>query len=83
LGETRKAIDFYEQWLAIAREIGDRRGEGNALWNIAEAHGKLGETATAIEKAKAAFVIRRAIEDPNAVMVAAWLREHGVDPDRL
>ena len=30
LGETRKAIEFYEQALIINREIGDRRGEGNA-----------------------------------------------------
>ena len=30
-GETRRAIEFYEQALAIAREIGDRRGEG--VWS--------------------------------------------------
>src|SRR5208282_472567 len=33
LGETRRAIEFYEQRLAIAREIGDRRGEGSVLGN--------------------------------------------------
>ena len=31
LGEFQKATGYYEQMLAIAREIGDRRGEGNAL----------------------------------------------------
>ncbi|MEI8004301.1 MAG: NB-ARC domain-containing protein, partial [Methanothrix sp.] len=30
MSDVRKAIDYYEQALAIAREIGDRRGEGNA-----------------------------------------------------
>ena len=30
LGEPRRAIELYEQILAIAREIGDRRGEGRA-----------------------------------------------------
>ncbi len=34
LGETRKAIEFYEKALEIAREIGDRRGEGHALGNL-------------------------------------------------
>ena len=34
LGETRRAIQFYEQRLTIAREIGDRRGEGAALGNL-------------------------------------------------
>jgi hypothetical protein len=31
LGDARKAIEFYEQALAIARKIGDPPGEGNAL----------------------------------------------------
>ena len=30
----RKATGFYEQQLVIAREIGDRMGEGNALGNL-------------------------------------------------
>lgn len=34
LGYARKAIEIYEQRLAIAREIGDRRGEENALYNF-------------------------------------------------
>ncbi len=38
LGETRKAIELYEQWLAIAREIGDRHGEG-ARWAISATPG--------------------------------------------
>ena len=49
LGETRKAIEFYEQALMIAREIGDRRGEGNALGNLGIAYADLGETRKAIE----------------------------------
>ena len=83
LGEPRKGIKYYEQQLVIAREIGDRRGEGNALWNAALAHEKLGARDGALGRAKAAVVIYRAIEDPYAVKVAAWLRERGVDPDGL
>ena len=33
LGEPRKAIEYYEQQLMITRAIGDRRGEGNALFD--------------------------------------------------
>ncbi len=31
LGDAKKAIDYYEQALKIAREIGDRRNEGIGL----------------------------------------------------
>lgn len=34
LGDVRQAIKFHEQHLAIEREIGNRRGEGNALGNL-------------------------------------------------
>ena len=37
LGEVREAIGYYEQALAISREIGDRRGEGNHAWNLGRA----------------------------------------------
>ena len=36
--EPRQAIEFYEQHLAIAREIGDRRGESAALGNLGLAY---------------------------------------------
>ena len=63
LGETRKAIDYYEQRLVIARAIGDRRGEGNALGNLGIAYADLGETREAIEHHQQALVISRAIGD--------------------
>ena len=81
LGETRKAIEHHEQCLAIAREIGDRRGEGNALYNSAEEYEKVGEKAVAIERAQAALAIFRQIEDPNARVPEAFLRARGIDPD--
>ncbi|MDY7022653.1 MAG: CHAT domain-containing protein, partial [Cyanobacteriota bacterium] len=34
LGQYQKAIEFFQQSLAIAREIGDRSGEANSLDNI-------------------------------------------------
>ena len=34
LGDPRKAIEYHDQALKIARKIGDRRGEGAALGNL-------------------------------------------------
>jgi tetratricopeptide (TPR) repeat protein len=60
LGETRRAIQFYEQALLIDREIGDRRGEGNDLWNMSLALDQLGERAQAIQHAEQALTHLRA-----------------------
>ena len=77
LGETRRAIEYYEQDLAITRETGDRRGEGQALWNMSLALDKLGERAKAIEHARDALAIYEQIEDPNAGEVRRQLEEWG------
>ncbi|RJF81593.1 hypothetical protein D3877_15770 [Azospirillum cavernae] len=63
LGETRRAIEFHEQALAISQEIGDRRGEGQDLGNLGNAHAALGETRRAIEFHQQALVISREIGD--------------------
>ena len=49
LGEYQKAIEYYEQALEIAREIGDKQGEGNALCNLGVAYDFLGEYQKAIK----------------------------------
>ena len=49
LGETRRAVEFFEQALVVAREVGDRRGEGAVLGNSGNAYAALGETRRAIE----------------------------------
>ena len=63
LGETRKAIEYYEQALTISREIGDRRGEGADLGNLGLAYADLGETRKAIEYYEQALAIAREIGD--------------------
>ncbi|MEM9627947.1 MAG: tetratricopeptide repeat protein [Pseudomonadota bacterium] len=63
LGETKRAIDFYEQHLEIARGIGDRRGEGNALGNLGNAYQTLGETKRAIEFHEQSLEVLREIGD--------------------
>ena len=49
LGETRRAIEYYEQHLEITRGTGDRRGEAEALGNLGIAYANLGEARRAIE----------------------------------
>ena len=63
LGETRRAIEHYEQDLAIRRQIGDRRGEGSALGNLGLAYADLGETRRAIEYYERRLAIAREIGD--------------------
>ena len=38
LGSVRKAIEYYEQALKIAKETGDRRGESADLGNLGNAY---------------------------------------------
>ena len=63
LGETDKAIDYQEQRLVIAREIGGRHGEGNALGNLGTAYADLGEMEKAIDYFEQQLVIAREIGD--------------------
>ena len=75
MGDPRRAIEFYGQLLEIACEIGDRRGEGNALFNMALQLVKLGERKRAIEAGERSLAIFEQIENPNADMVRAALAE--------
>jgi hypothetical protein len=83
MGEARRAIEFYEQALQIARETGDRMGEGNTLWNMALALGLPIDRAQAMVHAEAALVIFEQIESPHAEKVrnslAKWKAGDGAD----
>jgi tetratricopeptide (TPR) repeat protein len=63
LGETRKAIEYYDQALMISRKIGDRRGEGARLGNLGLAYADLGETRKAIGYHDQALKISQETED--------------------
>jgi tetratricopeptide (TPR) repeat protein len=63
LGEVEKAIGYYEQQLGVAREIGDRQQECNALGNIGGAYSDLGEVERGIRYDERALVIAREIGD--------------------
>jgi tetratricopeptide (TPR) repeat protein len=63
LGQTERAIEFYEQQLGITREIGDRRGEGSALGSLGNAYVVLGQTQRAVEFYEQVLPIFREIGD--------------------
>ena len=64
-----RAIGSYEQRLAIAREIGDRRGEGRVLGNLGNAYFRLGQVERAIDFWEQAVRIGQEIKDPEIVRV--------------
>jgi tetratricopeptide (TPR) repeat protein len=72
---VRRALEFYEQSLTIARELGDRRSQGAALFNMSVAHEKLGERGRAIGLAEEALEIFERMESPYAEGVQAQLDE--------
>jgi tetratricopeptide (TPR) repeat protein len=75
LGETRLAIESHSEQLQIARETGDRRAEGSALWNTSLALDKLGNRLQAITHAEAARKIFEETRDAECVRVRKTLAE--------
>ena len=63
LGQAEKAVGYYEQRLAIARDVGDCRGEGMALGNLGLAYATLGQTEKAIGYHERNLVIAREAGD--------------------
>jgi CHAT domain-containing protein/Tfp pilus assembly protein PilF len=63
LGEPRKALDYYNQALAIRRALGNQREEANTLTNIGLIYKTLGEPQKAFINYNRALLLRRAIKD--------------------
>ena len=63
LGQMERAIEYYEQALAIAKVIGARRGEGGNLGNIGTAYSDLGQVERAMEYYERALAIFKDIGD--------------------
>jgi len=57
MGQYAKAIEYFEQALAIAHDIGDRQGEGNVLGNLGIAYRSMGQHTTAIEYYEQAIAV--------------------------
>jgi tetratricopeptide (TPR) repeat protein len=65
VGEYHQAIDLYKQFLAIAREIGDRDGEAISLIGLGNAYDSLGEYQQAIDFLQQSLAIAQQIGDRN------------------
>ena len=63
-------IGYYEQRLVIAREIGDRQGEGIVLGNLGLAYAGLGQVEKAIGLLEQSLRIGEEIKDPEIVRVS-------------
>jgi len=63
IGQAQKAIGYYEQALASAREMENRQAEDTWLGNLGSAYAELGQTARAIEYYEQALAIDREIGD--------------------
>jgi tetratricopeptide (TPR) repeat protein len=72
LGDYSRAIAQCEQWLAITREIGDRRHEGVALGALGDAYYTQGDYRHAIEYCEQDLAIARAIGDRPGEGRALW-----------
>jgi CHAT domain-containing protein/tetratricopeptide (TPR) repeat protein len=59
--QFRAAIQYWQQALAIYREIGKRVGEFNALVNLGQAYDRLGDYAKAIEYYQQSLTIAKSI----------------------
>lgn len=70
-----KALECFEEQLTVARKIGDREGEGQALWNAARVVHSRGQVADAITRASAALPILDEIKSPEAEKLRAQIAE--------
>ncbi|MGJ5635019.1 tetratricopeptide repeat protein, partial [Nostoc sp. CALU 1950] len=63
LGQYPKALEFYQQALAIRQKIGDRAGVGTTLNNIGAIYKSLGQYPKALEFYQQALAISQQIGD--------------------
>jgi CHAT domain-containing protein len=62
-GEPEKAIDLFEQEIALYRQVGDRKGEALSLTDLGRADSQAGQTPEAVERFHQALAIEREIGD--------------------
>ena len=63
MGDFKTAIDYHQRHLEIAKELGDRSGEGKVCRNLGYAHQSLGDFKTAIEYHERHLKIARELGD--------------------
>ena len=63
LGDFKQAIKYHNQHLSIAKEIGDKAGEGGAYGNLGNAYRSLGDFKQAIKYHNQRLSIAKEIGD--------------------
>ena len=63
LGDFRDAIEFFQQGLAIAKEVGDKESEGRAYGNLGIAYNYLYDVSKAVDFHRKKVSIARLIGD--------------------
>jgi tetratricopeptide (TPR) repeat protein len=63
LGQYSQALNYYQQALAVSREIGDRSGEGYILSSMGGVYSNQGDYTQALTLYQQALAIRREIGD--------------------
>jgi hypothetical protein len=66
LRDHLRAIGYFGQQLSLCREIGDRIGEGNALFSFGKAYGLAGDVTRAVECTQEGIAILDEISHPFA-----------------
>ncbi|MBV9691983.1 MAG: ATP-binding protein [Ktedonobacteraceae bacterium] len=64
LGKKQEALEYYQQDLAISREVGDRGGEGTTLNNLGRVYNGLGKKQEALEYYQQALELHRMVQNP-------------------
>jgi len=73
LGKQQEALSYYEQALAIRREVGDRGGEGQTLWNIGALYFEQDHYDVALPSLLLARDIFEEVQSPNRDGVQSWI----------
>jgi len=72
IAATKRELLHFEQALAIAREVGDRQGEGIWLTNLGDAYRQLGQVKKAIKYHERALTIAHEIGDRHGEALGSW-----------
>jgi tetratricopeptide (TPR) repeat protein len=70
--DPKTPIEFYQQALAIAREVSDRHGEGKTLHNLGVVYKNVGQPERAIEFYQQHLAIAREVGDRQGEAIACW-----------
>ncbi len=76
VGDSHKALAFYEQALELARQVGDRHQEANLLWYQGIQLAELGQRDAAIATAQNAITLFSTLGKPQAGWYGAYLQKY-------